>query len=82
MNKCRISRPFLTEVRKAIRTKARDGKAAKFAKKWNLKLTDGKLFHQKRQLVPKEDVEKILKKEASQNGMPLSRDGAYRYLRT
>ena len=81
MNKCRINRPFLTEVRKAIRLSKRDGKAAKFAKKWKLKLVGNKLYHQKRQLVPAEDVEKILKKEASYEGMPLSRDGAYRYLR-
>ena len=55
------------------------GKFAKFAKKWGLTLKSGKLFHDNREVVPVEDVERILKKEA-ENAMPLSRDGAYQYL--
>ena len=81
MNKCRISRRFLTDVRQAIRKNTKDGKAATFAKKWKLKLENGKLFHQGREVIPPEDVDVILKREATSGEMPLSRDGAYRYLR-
>ena len=81
MNKCRIHRSFLAEVRKAMRTK-KAGKALKWASKWKLKQKDGHLWHEGRKVVPIEDTEAILKKEATSGGMPLSRDGAYSYLKT
>ena len=81
MNKCRIRRSYLNDVKTAMRYQ-RPGKALKWAKKWKLTQKNGHLWHGPRQVVPVEETEAILKKEASSGGMPLSRDGAYNYLKT
>jgi len=85
MNKCRIHRPFLHRVRDLIGDKnPKDTKlnrrALLFIKKWDLTKRGGKIYHNNKLVVPVEDTEDILKREAVNGGMPLSRDGAYNYL--
>ena len=85
MNRCRISRAFLSRVHDLIGDKSPkdtklNRKALLFIKKWDLTKRKGFVYHAGRQVVPKENIEAILKKEAMYGGMPLSRDGAYSYL--
>lgn len=85
MNKCRINRPFLRRVHELIGDKnPKDTKlnrrALLFIKKWELTKKNGKVYHNKRLVIPVEETEAILKLEAISGGMPLSRDGAYNYL--
>ena len=85
MNKCRIKLKYLREVHKIMKEKnPRDTKKNRgmlaFVKKWKLTSKDGKMFHDKKQVIPYEQTEAILKDEAMNGGMPLSRDGAMAYL--
>ena len=81
MNRCRISRKFLSEVVAGMKTKPKTRKVRLFLKKWPLELKQGKVYYNNRKIIPLEDTEKLMKREAAQNGMPLSRDGAYHYLK-
>ena len=58
----------------------KERKIFQFIEKWKLKRKNGKLFHDNKQVIPYEDTEDILKREAVGGGMPLSRDGAVAYL--
>ena len=85
MNKCRIHRPFLHRVRDLIGDKNPEDtklnrRALLFIKKWDLTKRGSQVYHNGKQVVPIEDTEEILKREAVSGGMPLSRDGAYNYL--
>ena len=86
MNKCRIHRPFLRRVHGLIGDRnPKDTKlnrrALLFIKKWELTKRGPKVIHAQRQVIPQEDTEAILKQEAMTGGMPLSRDGAFAYLK-
>ena len=81
MNKCRISKAFLTDLKQGLKGKIKNLKVRNFLDKWQLEAKGNKLYHWGREVVSQEDVEKILKFEAEQNGMPLSRDGAFEYLK-
>ena len=86
MNKCRIHRPFLRRVAELIGDKnPKDTKlnrrALLFIKKWELSKKGSKVFHNGLQVIAQEDTEPILKQEAMTGGMPLSRDGAFAYLK-
>ena len=86
MNKCRIHRPFLRRVHELIGDKnPKDTKlnrrALLFIQKWELSKQGAKVIHAGLQVIPQEDTEAILKQEAMTGGMPLSRDGAFAYLR-
>lgn len=81
MNRCRISRKFLSDLVSGIRTKPKNRKVRLFLKKWPLELRQGKVYYKNRKIIPLEDTQKLMKREATQNGMPLSRDGAYHYLK-
>jgi len=85
MNRCRISRSFLDDIKAGLRTKPRNRKIRIFIEKWNLELKNGHVYHQGKEIVPftwrePQYIEAILKREAEQNGMPLSREGAYAYV--
>lgn len=81
MNKCRISSTFLRDIIQGVKGKPRNRKIRDFLERWNPTVHQNKLYHDGRLVVPYEDVPKVLKREAEENGMPLSRDGAYHYLR-
>ena len=86
MNKCRIQRPFLRKVHELIGNKnpkdtTLNRRALLFIKKWDLSKRNGKVYHQGREVIPIQDTEAILKQEAISGGMPLSRDGAFNYLK-
>ena len=86
MNRCRIHRPFLRRVLELIGDKnPKDTKlnrrALLFIKKWELSKKNGKVYHKGLQVIPQEDTEAILKQQAMTGGMPLSRDGAFNYLK-
>ena len=81
MNRCRISRQFLSDIVVGIKGKPKNRKVRLFIKKWPLEVRQGKVYYKNRQIVALEDTEKVMKREATQNGMPLSRDGAYHYLK-
>ena len=85
MNRCRISHSFLGDIKQGLRTKPRNRKIRIFIDKWNLKLKDGHVFHEGKEVIPyswrePQYLEALLKQEAEQNGMPLSREGAYAYM--
>ena len=86
MNKCRIQRTFLRRVHDLIGDKnPKDTKlnrrALLFIQKWELSKKNGMVFHAGLQVIPIQDTEAILKQEAMTGGMPLSRDGAFNYLK-
>jgi len=86
MNKCRIQRTFLRRVHDLIGDKnpkdtRLNRRALLFIKKWELSKKNGKVYHQGLQVIPLQDTEAILKQEAMTGGMPLSRDGAFAYLK-
>ena len=86
MNKCRIHRPFLRRVHGLIGDRnPKDTKlnrrALLFIKKWELSKRGPKVIHAGLEVIPQEDTEAILKQEAMTGGMPLSRDGAFAYLK-
>ena len=85
MNRCRISHSFLADIKQGLKKGGKNRKIRDFIEKWNLKLKDGHVFHNNRQVIPyswrePQRLEALLKKEAEQNGMPLSREGAYAYM--
>lgn len=85
MNRCRISRSFLADLKTGLRTKPKSDKIRNFIAKWNLELKNGHVYHQGKEIVPysvtePQYIEAILKYEAEHNGMPLSREGAYAYV--
>ena len=82
MNRCRISLPFFIDLKNGLKGKRTNRKTRLFLEKWKPELRDNRLFYQGREVIPYERIEKILKMEAEQNGMPLSRDGAFHYLKT
>ena len=71
----------MTDIIQGVKGKPRNRKVRDFIEKWPLKVERNKLFHNGKQVIAYEDTEKILKREAEQNGMPLSRDGAFEYLK-
>ena len=80
MNKTRISQKFLRDLIDGVKGRGRNRKTRDFIEKWKLEVRQNKLYHKNKQIIPYEDVPKVLKREAEDNGMPLSRDGAYHYL--
>ena len=80
MNKTRISQKFLRDLIDGTKNGGKNRKTRDFLAKWNPTVRQNKLYYQKKLIVPYEDVPKVLKREAEDNGMPLSRDGAYHYL--
>ena len=81
MNRCRIYRSFLDKVKTGLKTGKGNRQVRDFMAKWKLVLKGRDVFHDGRQVIPYEDTEAILKKEAIHGGMPLSRDGAFHYLK-
>ena len=75
----------MDDIKAGLRAKPRNRKIRIFIEKWNLELKNGHVYHQGKEIVPytvdePQYVEAILKREAEQNGMPLSREGAYAYV--
>lgn len=81
MNRCRITRQFLRDIITGVKSKPKNRKVRLFIEKWAPTVHQGKLYHGNLRVVPYEDIDSVLKKEAEQNGMPLSRDGAFHYLK-
>lgn len=80
MNKCRIYQSFLDKVKQQLRGKRTNRKTRDFVDKWSLTLEGRHVFHNGRRVVPYEETDAIMKKEAETGAMPLSRDGAWTYL--
>lgn len=90
MNRCRIYRPFLRKVVDFLGRQLtpqnfydynkKERRVFEFIEKWRLSKKNGKVYHKGLEVIPYEDTESILKKEATYGGMPLSRDGAMAYL--
>ena len=81
MNRCHISRQYLRDLLDGARGKPKNRKVRDFLQKWKPTIHQGKLYYGDRRIVPYEETEAILKREAEENGMPLSRDGAFHYLK-
>lgn len=81
MNRCHISRQYLRDLLDGARGKPKNRKVRDFLEKWKPTIHQGKLYYGDRRIVPYEETEAILKREAEENGMPLSRDGAFHYLK-
>ena len=80
INRTRISQTFLNDLIQGIRSKPRNRKVRDFLAKWKPTVHQNKLMYGTKQIIPYEQVDAVLKREAEDNGMPLSRDGAYHYL--
>jgi len=80
INRTRISQQYLRDLIQGVRGKPRNRKVRDFLKKWKPTVHQNKLMYQGKQVIPYEQVDAVLKREAEDNGMPLSRDGAYHYL--
>ncbi len=80
MNNCKIDRAFYKDIVHGLKKEPQTKKVRNFIIRWSPALKNGKLFWGRREVIPYEDTEKILKWEAENNGMPLSRDGAHSYL--
>ena len=80
MNKCRIAQEFFDLLHAGIKTgKPKNRKVRLFLEKWGPIAKGGSLFYDGKEIIPYERTE-IMKREAESNGMPLSRDGAFKYL--
>ena len=79
MQRCQISETLLGDLRIFLKTGKANAKTRKWAKRWELELRKGEIYHQNKLLVPIEEVDQVLT-VAIQNGMPTSRDGAMRWL--
>ena len=77
INRTRISQQYLSDLIQGVKGKPRNRKVRDFLKKWSPTVKQNKLYVDGKQVVPYEDVDAVLKREAEDNGMPLSRDGAY-----
>ena len=81
MNRCRITTEFFDLLRDGIKTgKPKNRKVRLFLEKWQPKLKRGSLWYDGKEIIPYEKTGEIMKLEAQSNGMPLSRDGAFKYL--
>lgn len=80
INRTRISQQFLRKLISALKGGGGNRKVRDFLKKWQPTVKQNKLFYKGLQIIPYEEVDSVLKREAEDNGMPLSRDGAYNYL--
>lgn len=80
INRTRISQQYLSDLIQGAKGKPRNRKVRDFLKKWKPTVKQNKLYVDGKQVVPYEEVDAVLKREAEDNGMPLSRDGAYHYL--
>ena len=80
INRTRISQQYLSDLIQGAKGKPRNRKVRDFLKKWKPTVKQNKLIIDGKQVVPYEEVDAVLKREAEDNGMPLSRDGAYHYL--
>ena len=74
INRTRISQQYLSDLIQGAKGKPRNRKVRDFLAKWKPTVHQNKLFYQGKQMIPYEQVDSILKKEAEDNGMPLSRD--------
>ena len=84
MNRCRIPQSFFSLLLSGIRTgKPKNRRVRLFLEKWQpnvIKGKPGKLYKDGLEIIPYERTDAVMKHEAENNGMPLSRDGAFRYL--
>ena len=81
MNKCRISTQFLSRVKKHLKGSPENRRVRDWVAKWKPEARQGKVFYKGKQVVPLEDTEAMLKTAAESKGMPLSRDGAFEWLK-
>lgn len=82
INRCRITEVFYKDLVHALQGKPASDKALTFIKKWPIKLKEKKLYSGTKEIIPVEKINTILKYQAENNGMPLSRDGAFHYIST
>ena len=83
MERCKLTEQFLTTCISLMKLgyEHGDAKSRKWVAKWKPELRKGKLFYQGKELVPEERTEAVMTHELMKNGMPLSRDSTYKYLR-
>ena len=81
MNKCRISTQFLSRVKKHLKGSPENRRVRDWVAKWKPEARQGKVFYKGKQVVPLEATEAMLKTAAESKGMPLSRDGAFEWLK-
>ena len=85
MNRCRIPLYFFIHLLNGIKSgKPKNRKVRLFLEKWQpnvIKGKPGKLFKDGLEIIPYERTDAVMKHEAENNGMPLSRDGAFAYLK-
>ena len=80
MDRCAISQNLLTRVLDYYKNGESNSATRRWADKWKPILIKGKFYKDNKLLVPLEEVNDVLEKSATQ-GMPLSRDGAFYWLK-
>ena len=63
MNKCKITKDFIKQIRVGLKGGKTNRKTRLWLQKWPVTSKGNTVFYQKKPLVPKEDIHKILKKE-------------------
>ncbi len=83
MERCKLTAAFLTTCISLLKLGYEHGnaKSRKWVAKWQPQLRNGSLFYQNKELIPEERTEAVMTHELMKNGMPLSRDATYQYLR-
>mgnify|MGYP000041175852 FL=1 len=80
MDRCAISQNLLTRVLDYYKKGESNSATRRWADKWKPILIKGKFYKDNKLLVPLEEVNDVLEKSATE-GMPLSRDGAFYWLK-
>ena len=82
MNKCRITKDFLKDIRAGLRKGKMNRKTRMWLKKWPVTLDGRNVMYKGKPLTAKEDIAKILTKELLTGGCPLGIESAFNYLYT
>ena len=80
MNKCRITRDFLKDIKVGLKGGKMNRKTRLWLQKWAVTTEGRNVMFQGKPLVAKEDIPKILKKELLSGGCPLAIESAFNYL--
>ncbi len=80
MNKCKLTRAFLKDIKNGIKGGKKNRKTTLWLKKWPVTLKNNTVFHKNKPLVAKEDIPGILTKELLHGGCPLAIESAFNYL--
>jgi len=81
MNRCNLTKAFMTQVKEGLRGKKVPAKVTHWIKKWKPKLMYKKaVWYQGKPIVAREDTPDVLRRLLLQGGCPLSIEGCFNYI--